>query len=139
MATKRTNRDSDDGDTLALDDPPSYDDYIAESPVEAGTLADAEGLDGVQYVTGEVPYQTQEEMLLDQERTESSEKDHRDWEAPEEVVAERVAFDERDDVNIIPDVDRQGRRGEEERDWQGDPFADSGRDRPSDGSRKRRH
>ncbi|MDP2313087.1 MAG: hypothetical protein Q8P41_09305 [Pseudomonadota bacterium] len=142
MATRRTNRSNDDrehGDTLELDEPPNYDDYISESPVEAGSHADAEGLDGMQYITGEVPYQTQEEILLEQERTEVHEEDDRDWEAPEEVVAERVAFDERDDVNIIPDVDRQGRRGEEERDWQGDPFADSGRDRPSDGSRKRRH
>ena len=108
------------------------------SPVRPGSHADEEGLDGLQYVTGEVPYQTQEEILLDQERTDERTGDDRDWEAPEEVVADRVAFDERDDVNTISDVDRQGRRGQEERDWQGDMYADSGRNRPSDGSRRRR-
>lgn len=109
-----------------------------ESPVEAGTLADAEGLDSFEYVTGEVPYLSQEEILLDQERTDSRSKDARDQEAPEEVVADRVAFDERDDVNTIDDVDRQGRNGQEERDWWGNMYADSGRGRPNDGSRRRR-
>lgn len=109
---------------------------VGESPVEAGTLADAEGLDGFQYVTGEVPYTSQEEMLLDQERTEERMEDDRDREAPEEVLASRVASDEQDDVNTLDDVDRQGRRGEEERDWTGDMYADSGRNRLNDGSRK---
>ncbi len=123
MATKRT------GGTRT---------YIPGSPVEAGSHADAEGLDGLQYVTGDVPYQTQEEMLLDQERTDVRMEDDRDQEAPEEVVADRVAFDERDDVNTNDDVDRQGRAGQEERDWSGNMYADSGRDRPNDGSRRRR-
>jgi len=119
--------------------PPRYGEApIGESPVEAGSRGDHEGLDGLQYVTGQVPYETQEEILLDQEGTDERMEDSRDREAPEEVVTDRVAFDERDDVNTIPDMDRQGRRGEEEHDWQGDMFADSGRDRPSDGS-KRRH
>ena len=109
-----------------------------ESPVASGSHADDEGLDGLQYVTGEVPYQTQEEILLDQEGNDERAEDDRDWEAPEEVVAERVAFDERDDVNTIADVDRQGRRGQEERDWQGDMYADSGRGRLNDGSRRKR-
>ncbi|MDP2310042.1 MAG: hypothetical protein Q8P18_28750 [Pseudomonadota bacterium] len=122
---------------LGGDDPLLYG-GVGESPVVAGSHADAEGLDGFQYVTGEVPYTTQEEMLLDQERTQERVEDDRDLEAPEEVMASRVAFDERDDVNTLDDVDRQGRRGEEERDWSGDMFADSGRHRLSDGSRKRR-
>ncbi|MES2637989.1 MAG: hypothetical protein V4850_00845 [Myxococcota bacterium] len=117
------------------DDPLVYG-GVGESPVEAGTHADAEGLDGLQYVTGEVPYTSQEEMLLDQERTEERIEDDRDLEAPEEVMTSRVALDERDDVNTLDDVDRQGRRGEEERDWSGDMYADSGRHRLNDGSRK---
>lgn len=91
-----------------------------------------------QYVTGELPYASQEEILLDQEQPENRSRDARDQEAPEEVVADRVAFDERDDVNTSDDVDRQGRRGQEERDWWGDMYADSGRGRPNDGSRRRR-
>jgi hypothetical protein len=131
MATKRTPGGS--------GPPRRYGDQdIGESPVEAGSHADDEGLDGYQYVTGDVPYQTQEEILLDQERTDDRSEDDRDREAPEEVVADRVAFDERDDVNTNADVDRQGRRGQEEHDWQGDMYADSGRDRPSDGSKRRR-
>jgi hypothetical protein len=110
----------------------------AESPVEPGSLADEEGLDGLQYVTGQVPYQSQEELLLEAERTEERQDDDRDWEAPEEVVVDRVAFDERDDEIESPDLDRQGRRGDGDHDWQGQMQADSGRDRPSDGSRKRR-
>jgi len=97
-----------------------------------------EGTESFEYVTGEVPYLTQEEMLLDQERTDDRSRDARDQEAPEEVVADRVAFDERDDVNTSNDVDRQGRRGQEERDWLGDMYTDSGRGRPNDGSRRRR-
>ena len=73
-----------------------------------------------------------------QERGDDRSRDSRDQEAPEEVVADRVAFDERDDVNTIDDVDRQGRRGQEERDWWGDMYADSGRGRPNDGTRRRR-
>lgn len=130
-----TTRKRDTARAFGGDDPLLYG-GIGESPVEAGTLADAEGLDGLQYITGEVPYTTQEEMLLDQERLEERVEDDRDFEAPEEVMANHVAFDERDDVNTLDDVDRQGRRGEEERDWSGDMYADSGRHRLSDGSRK---
>jgi hypothetical protein len=132
MTTKKTARSR---RSIRGDDPLVYG-GVAESPVEAGTHADAEGLDGLQYVTGEVPYTSQEEMLLDQERTEERIEDDRDLEAPEEVMTSRVAFDERDDVNTLDDVDRQGRRGEEERDWSGDMYADSGRHRLNDGSRK---
>lgn len=38
----------------------------------------------------------------------------------------------------VPDTDGQGRQSEPERDWQGQPQADSGRDRPNDGARRRR-
>jgi hypothetical protein len=94
--------------------------------------------EGFQYVTGEVPYTSQEEILLDQEQPENRSRDARDQEAPEEIVADRVAFDERDDPETTEDVDRQGRRGQEERDWSGDMYTDSGRGRPNDGSRRRR-
>ncbi len=108
------------------------------SPVERGTRADAEGLDGLQYVTGTVPYRTQEERLLDEERTEVRAQDARDWEGLEEVGPHRIASDEQDPRGALEDVERQGRRGQGEQDWTGDMSADSGRDRPSDGARKRR-
>ena len=108
------------------------------SPVERGSLADAEGLDGLQYVTGSVPYRNQEERLLDEERTDVRVQDRRDWEGLEEVVPDRIAADERDPRGALEDVERQGRRGQAEQDWAGSMYADSGRDRPSDGSRKQR-
>lgn len=111
--------------------PPDADDQPAERD-------EAEGFEGYVYVTGELPYQTQDEILLDQERTEPRSEDDRDHEAPEEVIADPIALDERDDVNTVDDVDRQGRRGQEEHDWQGSMYADSGRNRPDDGTRRRR-
>jgi hypothetical protein len=109
-----------------------------ESPVDPGTLADEEGLDGLQYVTGEVPYQSQMERLLAEDNPDIQAADSRDWEPPEELQADPVASDERDDRVNDPDLDRQGRRGAGDVDWQGQMQADSGRHRPDDGSRRRR-
>lgn len=106
---------------------------------DRSTRADPASVESFEYVTGEVPYLTQEERLLAEERVEAPSGDARDREAPEEPLADSVAFDERDDVNTSDDVDRQGRRGQEEHDWAGDMYADSGRGRPSEpGSRRRR-
>ena len=109
-------------------------DSVAEDVAERETSS----VESFEYVTGEVPYLTQEEMLLDQERLDARSGDARDQEAPEEVLADRVASDERDAGGAINDTERQGRRGQEERDWLGDMYADAGRDRPNDGSRRRR-
>jgi hypothetical protein len=89
-------------------------------------------------VTGVPPYEDQEEALLDQERGEARAEDARDHEAPEEVVADPVARDQADAEGAEDDVDRQGRRGQEERDWWGDMYADSGRGRPTELGKRRR-
>lgn len=154
---------------------------VLESPVEADSEEDREGVDGLVYVTGVTPHHSQDEMFRQEEQQQAEARDadlREEAEARRRVRAarrgrvhaaaakEEVPDDsgssEDDALMIAPDlvvpieeleqeleagprptrftqdVDVQGRAGDPDRDWQGQPFADDpDHIRLNDGSRRR--
>ncbi len=129
----------------------------SESPVQPGTHADREGLDGLQYVTGVVPDQSFDDFFRAEEDAAARAaedaagadegedgEDASDPDGPGDpnlVLVADLGLDldgEFDAEEAGEDVDAQGRAGSVDQDWQGQGAADGGRKRPSDGSRVRR-
>ncbi len=128
-----------------------------ESPVQPGSRADREGLDGLQYVTGEVPDQSFDDFFRAEEDAAGRAADEAagadegddgedaaDGEEsgdPDPFLAAQLGLDLEDDVDTETageDVDAQGRAGDADQDWQGQSAVDGGRKRPSEGSKTRR-
>jgi hypothetical protein len=93
----------------------------------------------VQYVTGTVPDVTMDERLGRGTDEVEPEREPNPGAAPleEPLLPETGAPLQAEEITGS-DVDDQGRLSEPERDWQGQPQADAGRDRPGEGARRKR-
>lgn len=99
------------------------------TPVVPGSHADREGLDGLEYVTGSTPEGTVSDRL---DGAEDADGEPIATVAGPDVPSPEVDDDGETDAPALtlPDVDDQGRDGEPDQDWLGQPDTESARRAP---------